>query len=689
LDGSQDDTGASGADQVDRRQLLLVGCCLAAVVAAAVLAPTPVDVSTPDRPNASTPAAPPGGGGRVGEGGDPAPIPGETAPPTDGCGVLLEEKPIPGSNVSVGVFESADPVPGVRVRFNGEPVGRTDGTGHVRGPVPYNRTLAVSVDTETDCEFYRVRFDGESDERAGFAPVGAAVPVDERATLRPLTAGRTVATGSSTASAADTATGTSTAARSANNTGEYLVRGKLDVRVVGETYPGSSVRVVADVEGVPVRDGTVTLDESTVGETDRTGGANLTVPDGVQRAWVGVSRGDFEGETDVDVLLLTAALRSREGFAVPGERAAVVARVDEKRADGVTVRRGGRRLGTTGPEGTRAFRLPLSPGGTVVASTSRQTATVPVWHLYVPTALNLFVLFAAGVVAAGSARLFRGRTTAERVAVAWGAVAVADVALIVWEWQGFVFAAVGLAVTGVVYRRRRVKARGEQAAGTAATLAAFSRRSALAVADLLGRVIDRVWRSLERTVTRLTSFEVLAAWLGGLVRKGVATLWVYLTFRRVGIALFALGELTVATVRWGHEGLIASVAGLAVIATIFALLRRDDVAAPVETAGDETEPRSRVERTVESEEAENEERVLSIRALWRRFARWVVPGDWRTKTPGEVARTAERRGLPPEPVEALTEAFREVEYGDEAATTRRERAKAAFDTLARSREDEE
>jgi hypothetical protein len=98
----------------------------------------------------------------------------------------------------------------------------------------------------------------------------------------------------------------------------------------------------------------------------------------------------------------------------------------------------------------------------------------------------------------------------------------------------------------------------------------------------------------------------------------------------------------------------------------------------------------RVGRTTADDAGESEERVFSLRELWRQFARRVVPGSWRTRTPGEVARAAVDRGFPREPVEELTDAFRDVEYGAESATTRRERAKAAFDSLeAATEEDEE
>jgi len=714
LDGSRDDEGdATAAERVDRRQLLLVACCLGAVLVAAALAPTPVDVSTPERPGTPVPGDEgTGGGGSAGGGGDgntgdesvdasgdsrvvdgagdPAPVPGDTAPPTAGCGVVLEDEPVPGSRATVGVFRDGDPLTDVRVRFDGDPVGRTGERGRASGVVPYNRTLTVAVGLDADCEFFRRQFDGEGD-RGTLGPAGAVVGGPGFGVEYPEVGVEYTEAGGNRAGVGPVSVAQSgTGGGSANNTGTYAVRGDVSVTVRGDAYPGSSVAVVASIEGVPMRRANVTLDGTRVGRTGPKGGATLTVPDGSQEVPVGVGRGEFEGEGTVDVLLLTAALESREGFLVPGETAAVVAEVDERPASDVSVRVGGRPVGSTGTDGDLGFTLPTSPGKTVVASTSRQSVTVPLWTLYVPTGLNLFVLVAVGVVATSGARLRWGSVVARRVGVGWAILAVADVALIVGELPGLGVSILGMAVVGIGHQRRRVIAGGGQAAGTAVGVVMALRRTALWVTDCLTRLMTRVERFLGRTWTRLTSFEHLAALVGGLVSKVVETAWVYLTLRRVGVAAFALAELAVATARWGHEGLFASVAGLTVLAVLVALWRRDDVVVTL-TDSDEDDGTTdrRVRRTGATNAEESEERRRSIRELWRQFARRVVQGSWRTRTPGEVARAAVDRGFPQEPVEELTEAFRDVEYGAGPATTRRERAKAAFDSLEQADEEEE
>jgi len=53
----------------------------------------------------------------------------------------------------------------------------------------------------------------------------------------------------------------------------------------------------------------------------------------------------------------------------------------------------------------------------------------------------------------------------------------------------------------------------------------------------------------------------------------------------------------------------------------------------------------------------------TLRDLWREFVDLVAPPRVRTRTPGEIARYAVDRGLPAEPIRALTEAYRDAEYG--------------------------
>jgi hypothetical protein len=72
----------------------------------------------------------------------------------------------------------------------------------------------------------------------------------------------------------------------------------------------------------------------------------------------------------------------------------------------------------------------------------------------------------------------------------------------------------------------------------------------------------------------------------------------------------------------------------------------------------------------------------AFREVWRAFARLVLPGRWRTSTPGEVARAAVEEGYPPGAVEDLTGLFREVEYGGRRRSAEvRDRAARAYERI--------
>lgn len=729
MDGSTEGDGDASAavDSIDRTQLLLVGCCLLAVLVAALLAPPPVEPSVPNTSNDATPTERPpvdGGGGETSGGGssdgrsggsdggessgsvgtsdgsgdvadgtaDPIPIPGDEMPPAEGCGVLLEDRPVPGTTVTVGVFDAADPLSDVAVRFNGDPVGRTDEDGRVSGQVPYNRTLAVTVDVDADCEFYRERFDANDTVESG---LGSGVDGASASDRWPESARQSSGPADAFAGAPDVfgaeqaGTAAAQAGRSGNATGAYLVRGDVDLTVQGDPYPGETLTVRASVEGVPMPEATVEVGGESAGQTDPSGGVRLTVPEGQQTVALTVSRGDFAGETTVDVLLLTASVRPREGLPVPGERAAVVAAIDERPAEGLRVRLNGRRVGETTSDGTLPLALPARPGASVVVSSERQTARVPLWQVYLPTVGNLLAVLGLGVVGVVGTRLLVGETATARVAVGWSALAVADAAYVVGEVHGLVLALGVTGLVGLVRYRRRLASGGGEAVGLFVWAASMARRTALEVVNTLERLLDGFLALLRGLYASLTSFETFVARVDAVVRKVLTTVRVVLTLERVGVALFVGAELALATARWGHEGLIASVGGLSVLALLVVLWRREDVGVESDTDGDGTdESAAAFRRSVTADESDSTERVLSIRELWRRFARWVVPGAWRTKTPGEVARAAVDRGFPREPVEALTDAFRDVEYGSEPATSRRERARAALDRLARRRDDE-
>ena len=94
--------------------------------------------------------------------------------------------------------------------------------------------------------------------------------------------------------------------------------------------------------------------------------------------------------------------------------------------------------------------------------------------------------------------------------------------------------------------------------------------------------------------------------------------------------------------------------------------------------------------TQSAEDPEEVESRLTVREAWTEFLRLVSVRYWRTKTPGQVERVAiERDDLPPDAVRLLTDSFRDVEYGDRAASDRVSGAKRALQAIEESRQSDD
>ncbi|WP_161625193.1 DUF4129 domain-containing protein [Halosimplex carlsbadense] len=708
-----DGTGSGEAAGVDRRQAALVGLCLVGLVVAAFVAPVAPDAGGFDPGRESNADAgggrdaggggsgggggggggSGGGGGVPGGGGDdidePLPIPGDDGAPIErGCGVVVEEDPVPGGVVSVRVYDDLRPAPDVSVWFGDRFVGRTDRAGRVEGRVPYTRELNVTVRVPgEDCEFFRPPAgDGEGDGPvelsvgAGASPAGgvgrAAVDPDRGA----------LGDGPWTGARQQTADG--------NDTGAYAVSGAVNLSVVGEPYPGTNVTVRAAIAGVPVGRAAVDIDGERAGRTTADGRYELAVPADAAELSVTVERGDFSGSRTVDVWVLDAALVPQEGLPVPGEPALVAAAAGPKPAADAGVALDGSRLGSTDGNGTVAFALPADPRGTVAVETDRQSATTPLWTAYASTILASALLVVVGVAATGVAARVRDRTAARRIATWWVALAVLFVGLAVGEGVGLLVTGALVALAAVVRHRRTVASGGRTVAERSVGLTAWTRRAALAVADGVAAGLDRFAALLGGVASR---FAALPSSIGGLAARlwqwfrsfpgrTRRTLTARLTLGRVAGALLAAGVLAGLTYRFGALGLLGGLVALwvAVVAYRRWARRERDTDGEVSEGG-----RSAVatDRSATGSDEDGRKR-RSIRALWRRFASRVKPGSWRQSTPGEVSRAAIERGLPERPVRALTEAFREVEYGDRPTDDRSERARAAFESIEREREDE-
>ncbi len=86
--------------------------------------------------------------------------------------------------------------------------------------------------------------------------------------------------------------------------------------------------------------------------------------------------------------------------------------------------------------------------------------------------------------------------------------------------------------------------------------------------------------------------------------------------------------------------------------------------------------------------ADRDDREAVGRA-WRRLVVALELDRWRHLTPGEIARMAKAKRYPADAVDALTDAFREVEYGGRDPSPRRAAAETAVDALHEERKERE
>lgn len=292
------------------------------------------------------------------------------------CTIEVSPQPTPGQVVTVTVTQAGEPVEGALIRFDGDPAGRTDATGEVRAKVPYVRRLVVSATLPNDALCVA---------RAETALSGSGLAV---AALAP--------------NAQDDGAGDGR-----NLTRTYTVDGEVRLVVDGTPDPGSTVTLRASVEGVPMRNATVSVDGQQVGTTDEEGMYTIAVAtDGNERIHVRVERGEFAGRTTVTVRLLKARVTPVRFLSLPGSPVVVRAKLGDDPARNATVTWAGRRLGKTDEEGRLRIRLPGDPGATVTVRAEGQTATATVWPLYAGTALVIGIPTVALLVAGAFAYRF-------------------------------------------------------------------------------------------------------------------------------------------------------------------------------------------------------------------------------------------------------------------------------------------
>lgn len=318
--------------------------------------------------------------------------------------------------------------------------------------------------------------------------------------------------------------------------------------------------------------------------------------------------------------------------------------------------------GRTDENGTIAVRIPADASGVIDVTATRadlsETTTYPVDDLSVSVSPSLLAPL-PGVDATA-------HVTAGGEPIADAAVSVAGDHIGTTDADGTVRFEMPLARVPAV----AAEASGKQAATHVGWVLPSAAIVVLLVLAALGGLVTAARR-------RGVTLDAILAGVVALANEAVAALVRAL----VGVA-DALDELATefrAAAEDGWRGVLAwlaSLPGRLRLPRVSAVVASAVAAARSATAADSTP-----EPVPSGQTAAADSDSGRLRGVWQRFVGVVGVERWETKTPGEVAREAVRRGFPERPVYAVTNAFRDAAYGGRSASSRLERARRALASL--------
>jgi hypothetical protein len=600
--------------------------------------------------------------------------------------VTITPEPVPGRVVTATVTRDGRPVGGARVAFNGRYVGTTNASGQVRGEVPYVQEFRVSVVPPVGADPAEANTAGwarpvvrsERDPAGGGHRPSAAVEGPGSAMALRVDGGGSQVRAIGGSQPAARGAGSTVAQTEANVSRTYQLPGEATIALHGARDPGTRVTLVATVEGVPMRNASVAVDGRAVGRTGSDGRTRIRLPDdGRETITVRVERGAIGGETLVRLRVLGLDVHPTTGIVLPGTTVVVNATVGGQPRPGVPIRLEGERVARTGANGTARIELPWQGAARLEAVAIGQTATRHLRFLWLRLAGvgSVALALIGGVVAiAFRAEIVTRAVVAATTGAVWLAamsVSAVDLGVRFVRW-------LAAGAPAAVRRTRDILRRGlhrawrlaHRAGQALRRVAGALFRTARRLASRARRLLRRGWAAVSDPLgwlRRLEPRRLPKRLLAGARRN--APIWLG------GVAVLAAVAAIAAPFHPAVRGVLWALAvGAAVLAIVTAVLRRSSD----EAAGSGTRVAGATGASTAPDPGPS---GASVRALWRRFARRVRPADWQRRTPGEVARAAVDRGLPAEPVDALTAAFRDVEYGGRPADRVRDRARAAFDRL--------
>jgi transglutaminase-like putative cysteine protease len=281
-------------------------------------------------------------------------------------GLELVDEPVPGQPLRVRVVSKNEPVPGARIRFDGEPVGETNESGVVAGTVPFRESLNVTA------------YAGGERTTGQDAPEQIAT----RSVALPTT---------------------------------------IDVSLEDDPYAGTDVALNATIEGYPVPDGDVSVADRLAARTNRSGLATVRLPETTGNVTLAVERGAASGERTVELPPVTIATAARPA-PLPGRPTTVTVEHDDGTpvAD-AAVLLGGERVASTDDRGTATISPGLSYESTVAATGGDwrvATSISPLRNLLAGVGALVVVSLLAGAVAKALGRTPLGFVRSAPAAVA-------------------------------------------------------------------------------------------------------------------------------------------------------------------------------------------------------------------------------------------------------------------------------
>lgn len=291
--------------------------------------------------------------------------------------ISLNRTAVPGFPVEIEVTEDGEPVSGLTVTVNGEPVGTTDDRGTIVITVPDTEELDISVRTEDERADVVAAATGGDAEIASPSADGAGVAPSGSSTV----AGGTSVVLGSVATETDATDRLDRLSRVAQQTGEanrtVQVERNATLSVTGETLPGEQVTLTATVRDVTIPGAAVYLDGERVGTTDESGRLNLTLPATAGDLEFTVERGSISGSETVTIPAVRLAV-DPPVIPLPFTTATVTVSAGEEPVAGAAVVVDGERVGTTDADGRTDVRLPLSPTARIESTVYGMSATATV-----------------------------------------------------------------------------------------------------------------------------------------------------------------------------------------------------------------------------------------------------------------------------------------------------------------------